>query len=261
VPPATGTPPARISLREARTNRILEIDAAVLSGGIVAGLDPSAIAAHVMDDKKIVVLKHVFPEAQLSGLRRSVLAWGLETKAAAADDFRGNYHRQRVLVSRLQQAPHVFHDYNFNAISAVGGELGESLRAVFEPLRRLYSSLTRRNVEFSIPDEGPYVHPQIIHYPNGGGFFGRHWHNLEPQRLGFIVMLSEQGRDFHRGATVFDIDGEIVDMEGRQQLGDICVWRYDYHHWVTQSDLSQKFDWSSTDGRWVATFAYFDPNG
>jgi hypothetical protein len=60
---------------------------------------------------------------------------------------------------------------------------------------------------------------------------------------------------------VFDIDGDVVDMEGRQLIGDICIWRYDYHHWVSQSDLQEKFDWNSSDGRWVATFAYFDPNG
>jgi len=45
----------------------------------------------------------------------------------------------------------------------------------------------------------------------------------------------------------------------RNGIGDICVWRYDHQHWVTQSDLSDKFDWASEAGRWVATFAYFDP--
>jgi hypothetical protein len=51
----------------------------------------------------------------------------------------------------------------------------------------------------------------------------------------------------------------VVDMELRQEIGDICVWRYDHPHWVTQSDLADKFDWESEAGRWVATFAYFDP--
>jgi hypothetical protein len=241
--------------------RISEIDARLEHGCIVAQLDPAAITAEVMDKKNIVVLKSVFPEALLTELRRSVIAWGRKTAPAAADEFRGNYHRQRVMVSRLQQAPHVFHDYNFNAMSLLPGELERALRGIFEPLRLLYNALTSRQTEFAIPESGPYLHPQIIHYPNGGGFFGRHWHNLKPQTLGFIAVLSEFGRHFHQGATVFDIDGDIVDMAGRQSLGDLCIWRYDYHHWVSQSDLADKFDWNSEDGRWVATFAYFDPNG
>jgi hypothetical protein len=242
-------------------NRIREIDARLEHGSIIAQLNPAGITAEVMDNKRIVVLKNVFPEPMLTGLRQGVVAWGRDTAPAAVDDFRGNYHRQRAMVSRLQQAPHVFHDYNFNAMPLLPGDLADKLRGVFEPLRLLYNSLTSHHTEFVVPESGPYVHPQIIQYPNGGGFFGRHWHNLQPQRLGFIALLSEFGRDFRKGATVFDIDGEIVDMEGRQQLGDVCIWRYDYHHWVTQSDLTEKFDWNSQDGRWVATFAYFDPKG
>jgi hypothetical protein len=244
-----------------RTDRIAELEAALAKGRIVTAQSPAAIASQVMDEKRIVVLKNVFPAAMLSDLRREVIAWGRATEPAAADDFRGNYHRRRAMVSRLQQAPHVFHDYNFNAISGMTGDLGDKLRALFEPLRLLYNALTSSDTEFAIPETGPYVHPQIIHYPNGGGFFGRHWHNLQPQRLGFITVLSEFGKDFKRGATVFDIDGDVVDMEGRQLIGDVCIWRYDYHHWVSQSDLQEKFDWNSSDGRWVATFAYFDPSG
>jgi len=243
------------------TDRVTEIAATLANGRIVVPRDLASIAEEVMDQRRIVVLKGVFPAPLLSDMRRHVIAWGRATEPAATDDFRGNYHRRRAMVSRLQQAPHVFHDYNFNGISGMTGELGDALRAVFEPLRLLYNSLTSYDTEFEIPQNGPYVHPQILHYPNGGGFFARHWHNLQPQKLGFITVLSEFGSHFKRGATVFDIDGDIVDMEGRQQLGDVCIWRYDYPHWVSQSDLQEKFDWNSTDGRWVATFAYFDPNG
>jgi hypothetical protein len=242
-------------------DRIVEVDAALAEGRIATQLNPAAIASRVMDEKNIVVLKNVFPAAMLAELRRELIAWGRETEPAAGDDFRGNYHRRRAMVSRLQQAPHVFHDYNFNAISGITGRLGDELRAVFEPLRRLYNTLTSGDAQFAVSATGPYLHPQIIHYPNGGGFFARHSHNLQPQQLGFIAMLSEFGKDFGRGATVFEIDGDIVDMEGRQQLGDVCIWRYDYPHWVTQPDLRHKFDWASTDGRWVATLAYFNPNG
>ena len=242
-------------------SRVLEIPAALIKGQIVPEMAADQIADAVMAAGQIVVLKAVFDPQQLKDLRLALKAWGRDTALADTDDFTANYHRQRAMVSRLQQAPHVFHDYNFNALSDMPEELKLKLMELFEPLRGLYNGLTGYAVDFEIPASGPYVHPQIIHYPSGGGFFARHGHNLLPQKLGFIVCLSTFGTDFQSGATVFEIEGDVVDMQHHQQIGDICIWRYDHPHWVSQSDLKDKFDWNSEGGRWVATFAYFDPKG
>jgi len=239
--------------------RVVEVAAGLAEGAVTAELERAAIRRRVMDQREILLLKGVFPDEMLTALRSAVAEWGRETPAAEADDFAGNYHRRRAMVSRLQQAPHVFHDYNFNDLGAAPADLQARLLDLFKPLRGLYRDLTGVQTAFAPSRTGPYVHPQIIHYPSGGGFFGRHWHNLEPQQLGFIVSLSKPGRDYRNGGTCFEIDGEIVDLEGRQDVGDICVWRYDHQHWVTQSDLKDKFDWESEAGRWVATYAYFDP--
>ncbi|WP_332764086.1 hypothetical protein [Phenylobacterium sp.] len=241
--------------------RVIEVGAGLRDGVIETEMDRGEIVRRVMDRGQLVLLKHAFPDEMLTAARTAVAAWGREVPAAETDDFRGNYHRRRAMVARQQQAPHVFHDYNFNDLSAAPPELEATLRGLFEPLRLLYNDLTGNGVRFGIPEAGPYVHPQLIHYPSGGGFFARHWHNLTPQKLGFIVSLSKRGRDFRNGGTCFEIDGEVVDMEARQEIGDICIWRYDHQHWVTQSDLRDKFDWDSDAGRWVATFAYFDPRG
>jgi len=241
------------------TERVIEVGARLHEGVIATDMDRREIASRVMDGGQIVVLKHVFPDGMATAIRSAVAQWGRQVAPADADDFRGAYHRRRAMVSRLQQAPHVFHDYNFNDLEALEPGLQGELRGLFEPLRELYGDLTGNDVRFGVPEAGPYVHPQLIHYPSGGGFFARHWHNLVPQQLGFIVSLSQRGRDFKNGGTCFEIEGEVVDMEMRQGIGDICVWRYDHPHWVTQSDLSDKFDWDSEAGRWVATFAYFDP--
>ena len=206
-------------------------------------------------------MKGVFSDAAAQSVRSAAHAWGMSVPPADIDDFKGNYHRRRAMVSRLQQAPHVFHDYNFNDIGALGGDLGAKAMGLFEPLRRLYNALTGYDTRFGVPEAGPYVHPQLIQYPNGGGFFGRHWHGLMPQKLGFIVSLSKHGRDYRKGGAVFEVDGEVVNTEGRHDVGDICVWRYDHQHWVSQSDLEDKFDWENDGGRWVATFAHFDPFG
>lgn len=242
-------------------DRVLDVGAGLRNGAIVADLGLDEIRARVMDRRQIVLLKSVFPDDQLTQLRAAVSAWARGVEPADADDFRANYHRRRAMVSRLQQAPHVFHDYNFNALDAAPPELQTQLRGLFEPLRGLYNALTGNQTRFEVPENGPYVHPQLIQYPSGGGFFARHWHNLSPQQLGFIVSLSKRGRDYRNGGTCFEIDGHVVDIEDRHEIGDICVWRYDHQHWVTQSDLQDKFDWDRDDGRWVATFAYFDPFG
>lgn len=243
------------------TQRVSDVAAGLKDGVITTAIDLAEVRERVMDQGRIVVLKGAFEDQAVTAVRSAVAVWGREVPAAEADDFRANYHRKRAMVSRLQQAPHVFHDYNFNEIDRAPAALAARLRTVFEPLQGLYNSLTGNDVRFGVPESGAYVHPQIIHYPSGGGFFARHWHNLHPQQLGFIVSLSKRGRDYRNGGTCFEIDGEVVDMEARHEIGDICVWRYDHQHWVTQSDLRDKFDWESEAGRWVATFAYFDPYG
>ena len=240
--------------------KILEIEASLINKEI-SGFDFESVVHEVMHSKNIVILKNVFNKSKLIDLRSRVNEWAKTTEPALADNFKENYHRKRVMVSRLQQAPHVFHDYNFHNFGILDEDLQSELIGFFTPLIALYKKLTGNESASVLPVSGPYLHPQIIQYPNGGGFFGRHWHNLLPQKLGFIILLSERNIDFKAGSTVFDIDGQTVDVGNAQNIGDILVWRYDYDHWVSQTDLSQKFDWDSEDGRWVATLAYFDPQG
>jgi len=243
-------------------NRLLATPASLDDGVIVTpAMSRAELLDRVMERGELVVLKGALPDALVTRVRQSVADWGRDVEAVEVDDFAGNYHRRRVHVARIQQAPHVFHDYNFNDLDVLDPRLRITLLSLFEPLRELYNALTGYDVRFGIPESGPYVHPQLIHYPSGGGFFARHWHNIAPQKLGFIVSLSQRGRDFRNGGTCFEIDGEVIDAEANQDVGDILVWRYDHPHWVSQSDLQDKFDWASDAGRWVATFAYFDPKG
>lgn len=242
-------------------DRLLEVPARLVDGVITPDMAMADLRTQVMEAGRIVMLKGVFTDAAATAVRTAVADWGRATPLAEVDDFAGNYHRRRCMISRLQQAPHVFHDYNFNVLNETPEPLHQKLRPMFESLRHLYRDLTGTETTFTVPDSGPYVHPQLIHYPAGGGFFARHWHNLEPQQLGFIVSLSKRGRDYRNGGTVFEIGDDRVATEAVQDIGDICLWRYDHPHWVTQSDLGDKFDWDSDAGRWVATYAYFDPRG
>jgi hypothetical protein len=231
-----------------------------LKDGIIKNIDHNLITENVINSKNLVILKNVFSKQKIAEIRDSVVGWSLITDESQVDDFFGNYHRKRAMVSKIQQAPHVFHDYNFHRIDILENNLKNNLHYLFTPLLELYVKLTGNTVDFRIPESGPYIHPQIIQYPNGGGFFGRHSHNLMPQKLGFIVLLSEPGVDYKIGSTVFEIEDEVIEVGNYQSIGDILIWRYDYEHWVTQNDISTKFNWKNIDGRWVATLAYFDPN-
>ncbi len=238
-------------------SRVVTVPGQLANEGIETEIPAAEISLRVLEKREVILLKNVFPRPMVLALRRAVIDWGADTELAATDDFAGNYHRQRAMFSRLSGFPHIFHDYNFNDLNRLDAGLQGHLTRFFGPLRVLYNELTGNDVRFGSRRDGPSLHPQVLHYPPGGGFFGRHWHDLMPQKLGFIVSMSEYGTDYESGGTVFEIDGEHVALEGLHDLGDICVWRYDLHHWVTQSDLRDSFDWRSKRGRWVATLPYF----
>lgn len=243
--------------KQKQMESVIEISGSLRNGRIVTAVESPDLVNLVLEEKKIVLLKNVFPPEMLIDLRRAVVEWGRKVEPLAVDDFDGNYHRQRAMVSHLHNFPHVLHDYNFHDFAKLEERLRAKLLGLFDPLRLLYNDLAAYDLNFEIPTAGPYLHPQLIHYPSGGGFFGRHWHNLLPQKLGFIVALSRYGSDYKGGGTVFDLDGQVVDIEGLHDLGDVCIWRYDYPHWVKQSDLRDQFAWNSEGGRWVATLPYF----
>lgn len=238
--------------------RLKLINGEIKDGKIHLDIDPKKVATEVAK-KNIFIVKGLFSENQLQGLKKAVFEWGKINPPVTIDDFKGNYHMLRAKVSNLQQSPHVFHDYNFNDFTLLDDSLRKRLEGVFEPLRILYNQLTDYNIPLGIIENAPYVHPQFIHYPLGGGFFGRHNHNLLPQKIGFILSLSKYGVDFKNGGTCFTIEDDLIDIEPQLDIGDLCLWPNDIDHWVKQSSLEDKFNWDSIKGRWVITFAYFNP--
>jgi hypothetical protein len=239
-------------------NRIVYINGKLENGKITTESNAQEIAG-VITSKKIVIIKSLFSAQEMLDLRKAVFEWGKVTPAVTADDFRANYHSKKAKVSNIQQSPHVFHDYNFNDFSKLSDSLNKKMFNVFNSLRVFYNSLTNNNAELGVIENSHYFHPQLIQYPVGGGFFGRHNHNLLPQKIGFILSLSKFGTDYKAGGTCFEIDNEVINLEGIHDIGDLCLWHYDLDHWVTQSPLDDWFSWDSDKGRWVATLAYFNP--
>lgn len=213
----------------------------------------------LLAQKKIIVVKNLIPKERIYNLRKLSAEWAKATPLVSVDDFKGNYHSEKVKLSNIQKTPHVFHDCNFNDFSTLPEDLRNALLSVFEPLRNFYNSVTGYNVPFGYIQDDHYFHPQLIHYPIGGGFFGRHIHNLHPQKVGFILNLSKYKEDYTSGGTAFETNGSVVDIETVHDLGDLCMFPYDLDHWVKQSSLQDQFTWDYSKGRWVATLAYFNP--
>ena|SRR5437588_4223366 len=226
-------------------------------GRITTELPLPQIAEAIMAGN-IYILKGVFAAErdELIALRRAVFEWAQDVTPAEQPTPTENTHCMQAGVSKLQKTPHVYHSYNFNRISQLPAHLAAQLRKYFEPLCELQNALTGNAARLEEFD-GTALHPQVIQYPLGGGIFGRHFHPLEPQRIGLIVALSQRGVDFDKGSTCFDVNGEVVDIEPEHELGDIAFFRFDIPHWVNPSDLREKFDWHSERGRWTMVLPYY----
>ena len=100
--------------------------------------------------------------------------------------------------------------------------------------------------------------PQIIHYPQGGGFFDWHEHPRFPTNYGLILNLSKKGRDFKEGGTEFRLENsEIIRTEDYADIGDLILFRYDLPHCVSKCDSSMDLCFSKK-GRWTAVLPLLD---
>ncbi len=237
---------------------ITTVEAELKDGKINTTSHSSAQIADLVATGQVVIIKGGMDKQKLLDLRRELLAWGMKTPPAPKDDFTTNRHRYRVQVAHTLKTPQVMHDFVFNDMHNADEPIRSLMLGHFEPLRNFYVSLTGNDIAWG-PQEGPYFHPQILHYPEGGGFFGSHIHNLMPQKIGVVVSMSQFGVDFEKGATMVVVNDEVVNTEGFQDLGDILLFRYDLVHWVSQSNLHHRFDWDTEKGRWTMILPLYDP--
>ena len=232
--------------------------ASFVDGKILTEMSPTQIGKAVMNSG-VLVLKGLFAsEAEdLRVLRRAVYEWGQKTEPLPETIPTENCHCLQSGVSRLHITPHVYNSYNFNRISQMPTPLAQQLYAYFKPLCDFQNAITGNTARLEGFADGQTLHPHIIQYPLGGGFFGRHHHPLEPQRIGLVVALSQRGIDYASGGTCFEVNGTVVDLERDHDMGDIALFRFDTPHWVSPSDLEDKFDWNSERGRWTMVLPYY----
>ena len=242
---------------------IEKIQAKYKNGQIVPEESYESIFSKVTD-RSIVILKDVFPPEQIADVRRTVHQWGQKTPVTNPENPTTSWHRVDDNPAK-SQTKHRFTGYMFSVdqnenlvIDQNGQDLGlnETLMPCFKALGEFQSKLTKTQMTFSPVGTGHKLQPQIIHYPVGGGFFDQHVHSLEPQKVGLILGLSQQGKDFKTGGTRFKLGDEWVSVEGHMNMGDITIFKYDLVHDVSIVDKDEKLDWSSERGRWTMVIPF-----
>lgn len=240
---------------------LIKVNAEFKNGQIIPEI-PVEEVMRLVNEPNIVIVKTGIPAHMLQNMIDATRAWAHKTPLAEApDSFDNNQHKQRLHIANIQKAPQLFHDHTFDAILDLDEPTRDTLLSVFEPIRKFWNGLTGNNEEFGIRKGQPYFHPQVTHYPLGGSFFGRHWHPLNPQKVGTILALNQYGKEYHSGGTGYVINNEIVETEGYQDLGDMVLFRYDLPHWVSPSSFADRFSWDDPRGRWVAILPIYDPWG
>src|SRR5215475_3807718 len=114
-------------------SRLIEQRARWIHGQLQADRPLAYLFDRVMS-RDIVVLRDVFPRAQLAQLRNEVHDWGQRVDKQAPQTYIDeNFHAIESGISPRQKTPHNYHAYNFNQLPAVDPALSRTLSQVFEP--------------------------------------------------------------------------------------------------------------------------------
>ncbi len=240
---------------------LIKIDAEFVDGKIVTEI-PYEEVMRLVNEPNIVIIKTGIPQETLAKVIKGTRQWASKTPLTEAPDtFDNNQHKHRLHIAKIQQAPQLFHDHTFDALLDLEPAFQQTLLSIFDPMRNLWNSLTGNDEVFGIRKGEAYFHPQVTHYPLGGSFFGRHWHPLNPQKVGLILALNQYGKDYTSGGTGYVINDHIIETEGFQDSGDLLLFRYDLPHWVSPSSFADRFSWEDPAGRWVSILPFYNPWG
>lgn len=219
------------------------------------------VTSLIMDEVIVRIRKAIDPET-VRRFRRQLWDWGQgvppRSHGVAMQDLDVNENHHRIDDDPAKSAvPHIHHHFDLNRLDTLPAGLKENAYAIFSAILDLQNRLAETAGEFSPTENTLKVRPQAIQYPSGGGFFGEHSHDLDPQRVGLILSLSERGLDFAHGGTVFRTKRGVVDTSENHSAGDILLFRYDVPHAVDVIDASSDLDFTSPKGRWTAVLPYY----
>lgn len=236
-----------------------KIDAAFSRGSIRTELSIDALRDRVLDGE-IFILKDVWDADGLRELRRAISSWGAKnpTRDVHVPYVDESFHRYDRNPDRTEH-PRLFHTYCFyDAIkeNPPDERAHRLIRPYIEGLHSLHTELTGIETNLQFYPDAPHYHPQVMHYPSGGGYFGMHQHQFEPNKIGVIGSMSERGVDYERGGTRFQRGNTTIDIEYHHDIGDIALFHYGMTHAVTPVDPTDDLDWESDRGRWSLLMPY-----
>jgi len=240
---------------------LLEIETNFDGKKIVPSKSISKISDLVIDGN-IVILKNVFDKNELMDLRKKIIEWAknnipVEPSSEPDDSYQmNNYHRYDNLPPK-SDTPHITHFFNFMRIDLLPPDLSKIVSKVFGSMRDFQNAVAGTKANFLPTNESVLMRPQVIHYPSGGGFFGEHNHPFEPQRIGLILSLSQKNIDHKTGSTTFQTSQGFIDIKNYHDIGDICLFRFNFPHAVTKVDPEKEIDWNSEKGRWTIVLPYY----
>lgn len=232
----------------------MTMEAVPTRGGAGRALDDAFNVYRTVMSGVIVILKGAVAPDECRRARDAVHAWG-QTAPPTRDNAlntRSSVHLTSYLPPR-SESRYIFHNHEFY-LGEAGKELGVNgaVRPIFERLQKIYRELTDDKHEFTAGADRQALLPQCIQYPQGGGFFQEHVHDIVPQQIGLILAASEIGVDYELGSVRFRKDGRSawINTEGQHRIGDVCLFRYDMLHDITPVDPHVPLDWSKNSGRW-----------
>jgi hypothetical protein len=236
----------------------IKVKSKLIENKIITDVKISEIYDYLIDGE-IIVLKNVFNQSTVLKLKELAFDWAIKQDISDANDFykltNTNHYCVHKGVSKIQKTLHCYASLNFNNLG-IKSDLFNSLIFHVKILTDFYRELINNDSSFVL--DSSKIHPQIIHYPQGGGFFSKHIHSLRPQLFGLILGLSKFGNDYSSGGTGFEKpNGEIVDLEKDLDAGDIALFRYDLPHWVGSVDIEQSLNFNNTKGRWTLIIPHY----
>ncbi len=231
---------------------ILQISAEVKNQELVLGKDISYIKDQLLKKKNIVILKNLYNASQMQSLKKAIHLFG-QSREASNPELKSdspNFHRiddnpKKAAVLRIM---HTYNVFFWNEANPVPHEY-------FIPstsLQRQVSSLSQEFLKGGMSD-GLVCSGRVSHYPRGGGYYARHVDPTDIEKCSVLLMMTTRGKDFNTGGLYLEPrKGQVIDMEGFVQAGDLVVFDQSIPHGVAPIDPEIPGpDWNSAEGRWM----------
>jgi hypothetical protein len=212
--------------------------------------DLDAIRASI-ERHGVVVLRGAFDAAVCRGIRRAVFDYfgSHPPSNPAITPTTPNYWRldddpEKAAVKRVNQ---FFSSFYWNDDLAGEKPLLQAMSRFKHRVARLPETFTLAGIE-----DAYVTYPTITHYPRGGGRLNRHTDPKNIQSCVILASLSARGADYASGGLYVEQDGEVVDLDGQLQTGDIYLMNPQTVHGVSPVDADAGPPaWHDERGRWT----------